>query len=127
MEELRAFAAERDWEQFHSPKNLVMGLASEAGELLDVFRWLSEEESRRIKQDQPGEYAEARKELADILIYLLRLADTLDIELEAALQEKMRINAEKYPIALAQGNARKYNRRPGSEKESNAGGTKKSE
>jgi NTP pyrophosphatase (non-canonical NTP hydrolase) len=111
IKELRAFAERRDWDRFHSPKNLAMGVASEAGELLDIFQWLSEDESRRLQADFPVEYAEARKELADVCLHLLRLVDKLDIDLEAALEEKMRLNAEKYPVELAHGNATKYRRR----------------
>lgn len=108
--QLRAFVAERDWEQFHSPKNLAMALAAEAGELLELFQWMSEAQSRGL--DRQGEdYELARQEIADVQIYLLRLADQLGIDLERAVQDKLRINAEKYPVALARGNATKYNRR----------------
>ncbi|MDD5035571.1 MAG: nucleotide pyrophosphohydrolase [Methylococcaceae bacterium] len=108
--QLRDFAQERDWEQFHSPKNLATALAIEAAELLEPFQWLKEDESRRLAE-KPADYARIREEIADVLIYLLRLADQLDIDLEEAVKEKMRKNAEKYPIALARGNAIKYNRR----------------
>lgn len=108
---LRRFAEERDWEQFHSPKNLSMGLASEAGELLDIFQWLTDEQSRRLAQDYPTEYDEARKELADVFLHFLRLVDQLEVDLEAAVEEKLRLNTEKYPVELAKGNATKYSRR----------------
>jgi len=108
QDKLAEFAADRDWEQFHSPKNLAMALAAEAGELLEVFQWLSERDSAAL---DAGQQREAEHELADILIYLLRLADRLDIDLDAAVAEKMRINAEKYPVALARGNAIKADRR----------------
>ncbi len=108
--QLRAFVRERDWEQFQSPKNLAMALAAETGELLELFQWLSEEQSRNL--DRQGEDWElARQELADIQIYLARLADQLGVDLEQAVQDKMRINIEKYPVELARGNATKYNRR----------------
>ncbi len=107
---LRAFAQERDWEQFHSPKNLAAALAVEAAELLEPFQWLKEEESRRLA-DNPADYARVVEEAADVMIYLLRLADQLDIDLERAVEAKIRKNAEKYPVALARGNAVKYNRR----------------
>lgn len=107
---LRAFAQERDWEQFHSPKNLAAALAVEAAELLEPFQWLKEEESRRLA-DNPADYAQVVEEVADVMIYLLRLADQLDIDLERAVEAKIRKNAEKYPVALARGNAVKYNRR----------------
>ncbi|HYE35144.1 nucleotide pyrophosphohydrolase [Methylocaldum sp.] len=107
---LRAFADERDWDQFHSPKNLAIALAVEAAELLEHFQWLKEDESRRLSE-KAGDYRAVREEIADVLIYLLRLADQLNIDLEEAIHEKMRKNAEKYPVELAKGNAVKYNRR----------------
>lgn len=108
QQKLRQFAQDRDWEQFHSPKNLATALAIEAAELLEPFQWLKEEESRKLNS---SDAALVKEEIADVLIYLLRLADQLDIDLEVAVEEKMRLNAEKYPIDLAKGNAVKYNRR----------------
>jgi NTP pyrophosphatase (non-canonical NTP hydrolase) len=110
QKKLRAFAQARDWEQFHSPKNLAAALAVEAAELLEPFQWLKEEDSRRLAE-RPADYALVKEEVADVMIYLLRLADELDIDLERAVEEKIRKNAEKYPVALARGNAVKYNRR----------------
>ena len=109
QEKLAKFAEERDWDQFHSPKNLVMALTSEVGELNELFQWLTEEQSSM--KDDIGKVEEIRKEIADIFIYLLRLADKLDIDIEEAIREKIEINAKKYPIDLAKGNATKYNRR----------------
>lgn len=110
QQQLRAFVRDRDWEQFHSPKNLAMALTAEAGELLELFQWMSEEQSRTL--DPQGKDLElARQEIADIQIYLVRLADQLGIDLDRAVQDKLRINAEKYPVDLARGNATKYNRR----------------
>lgn len=108
--QLREFAAARDWEQFHSPKNLAMALAVEAAELMEPFQWMSDEESRCLTNHQQ-DYALVQEEIADVFIYLLRLADRLDIDLERAVAAKMRLNAEKYPVVLARGNAVKYNRR----------------
>ncbi len=105
---LRDFADARDWEQFHSPKNLAMAVASEAGELLDVFQWLTEEESRHLSEEDRRHAAE---EIADVLIYLLRLGDKLGIDFQEAITEKMEINERKYPVDLARGNATKYDRR----------------
>ena len=102
---LEKFAEDRDWNQFHSPKNLVMALTSEVGELNDLFQWLTEDQSNNVDKD------EIRQEIADIFIYLLRLSDKLDINLEEAIKEKIEINANKYPVDLAKGNATKYNRR----------------
>jgi len=105
---LAEFAAERDWEQFHSPKNLAMAIAAEAGELVEVFQWLTEAESANL--DATRKQA-AAYELADVLIYLVRLADRLDVDLDVVVPEKIRINAEKYPVALAKGSAEKSTRR----------------
>ena len=108
QQRLADFAAERDWEQFHSPKNLAMALAAEAGELVELFQWLTETESDNL---DPASKQAVAHELADILIYLVRLASRLDIDLDAAIPEKMRINADKYPVALAKGSAAKLPRR----------------
>ncbi len=102
---LRAFALERDWDQFHSPKNLASALAVEAAELLEPFQWLSEEQSRAL----PPETAEAvRMEIADVLIYLVRLADKLEVNLVQAAMDKIAANALKYPPDKVKGSARKY-------------------
>jgi len=105
---LAEFSAARDWEQFHSPKNLAMALAAEAGELLEVFQWLGEAESDALN---PAQRRAAELELADVLIYLVRLADRLGIDLDAAVAVKMQINAERYPVELSKGNATKADRR----------------
>jgi dCTP diphosphatase len=110
QKKLREFAQEREWEQFHSPKNLATALAIEAAELLEPFQWLKEEESRRLSEN-PVDFARVEEEIADVMIYLLRLTDQLEINLEQAVEEKIRKNAEKYPVVLARGNAVKYNRR----------------
>ena len=105
---LADFAAERDWQRFHSPKNLSMALAAEAGELLEMFQWLDEAQSRQLSDEERDEVA---LELADILFYLLQLADRLQIDLDAAVETKLALNAGKYPVELAKGNATKYDRR----------------
>jgi len=102
---LRQFAAERDWDQFHSPKNLAMALAVEAAELLERFQWVTEEDSKRLP---PAELARVREEMADVLNYLVRLADKLDVNLLEAAREKVALNAQKYPVEKARGNAKKY-------------------
>lgn len=104
-EALRSFASERDWDQFHSPKNLASALVVEAAELLEPFQWLTEEQSRTLT---PEQVAIVSKELADVLIYLVRLSDKLAIDLVAAAHEKLAENAAKYPINKAKGNSRKY-------------------
>jgi len=101
----RVFVAERDWDQFNSPKNLAMALIAEAGELIEHFQWLTEEQSRRMDPEQTKEVSH---ELADILIYLIRLADQLNVDLLKATNEKMRINEEKYPVDKVKGSAKKY-------------------
>ena len=101
---LRRFAAERDWEQFHSPKNLACALAVEAAELLEQFQWLTEAQSRALDADQQ---AAVRREVADVFLYLLQIADKLQIDLAAAAREKLALNAEKYPAAQVRGSSRK--------------------
>jgi dCTP diphosphatase len=105
---LREFAAERDWEQFHSPKNLAMALAAETGELLEHFQWLGEEQSRSLGEQQRHEVA---LELADVLNYLVRLADQLNVDLLAAADAKNAINARRYPADKVRGSSRKYRSR----------------
>lgn len=107
---LDEFAQARDWGQFHSPKNLALSLSIEAGELLEVFQWLSEGESRALKDDEASR-DRVSEELADVLIYALRLADVLDIPLVEAVERKIKLNEERYPVDLAKGNAIKYSRR----------------
>jgi NTP pyrophosphatase (non-canonical NTP hydrolase) len=104
---LTTFAKERDWEQFHSPKNLSMALAAEVGELLEVFMWSTEETTQQTSQN-PQMQTRVREELADIFIYLLRIADICQIDLETAVKQKIEQNALKYPVHLAKGNSRKY-------------------
>jgi dCTP diphosphatase len=104
-QQLRTFAAERDWEQFHSPKNLSMALAVEAAELMEIFQWLTDAQSKTLN---PERQAQAEEEVADVLLYLVRLADTLGIDLHAAAARKLIRNAEKYPKDKAIGRADKY-------------------
>ena len=99
---LRAFAAERDWDQFHSPKNLAMALAVEAAELLEHFQWLTEEESRTL---DPETLAKVREEIGDVQLYLTRLADKLGLSPIDAARDKLEINRRKYPPEKARGNA----------------------
>ena len=101
------FAKERDWDKFHNPKNLVMALSSEVGELSDIFQWLNPEESEKKLSNKNKELA--KEEIADILIYLIRLSDKLDIDLENEVMEKIKKNSIKYPVELSKGNAIKYN------------------
>lgn len=101
---LLTFARERDWEQFHSPKNLAMALAGECGELLEHFQWLSEEQSASLS---PEKKQEVGREMADILIYLIRLSQRLDLDLIRAVEEKIAINEQRYPARKVRSDARR--------------------
>jgi len=103
---LRAFAAERDWEHFHTPKNLAMALTGEAGELAAEFQWLTEAESQQL---EPERMIRVQQEAADVLLYLVRLADKLDFDLLEAARRKIEHNALNYPAERVRGSARKYN------------------
>lgn len=107
QEHVRRFAHERDWEQFQNPKNLSMAMAGEAGELLAIFQWLTPEQSAVI-MDQPGPAQDVRHEMADVFIYLLRMADVLGVNLSAAVVEKMEINERRYPAGASRGRSDKY-------------------
>ena len=110
---LRRFAAERDWDQFHSPKNLAAALTVEAAELLEHFQWLTEEQSRNLPADKR---AAVSHEIADVLLYLLQIADKLQIDVVAAANEKLALNAAKYPVEHARGSSMKYNELPAQDK-----------
>lgn len=111
LEELKrrvlAFAQERDWEQFHSPKNLSMALAAEAAELMENFLWVQPEASRARLED-PQRRKAVEEELADIFIYALQFANQTGIDLATAIEAKMEINARKYPVEKARGRSEKY-------------------
>ena len=102
-----AFARERDWEQFHSPKNLSMALAAESGELMEHFLWSSPAQSCTIAAD-PGKRQKIAEELADVVIYALEFANVTGLDVAAAIEAKMAANAQKYPIEKARGNSAKY-------------------
>ena len=101
---LAAFAAVRDWDQFHAPKNLAMALIAECAELVEHFQWLTEEQSITLT---PEKIAAVRLELADILIYLVRISDKLNIDLLAAARDKIAINEGRYPVEKVRGDARR--------------------
>ncbi len=113
LDELNArlvrFAQERDWEQFHSPKNLSMALAGEVGELLEHFQWLTQEQSRTLGPEKKEQVAQ---ELADCLIYILRLCERLDIDPIAAAYRKIAINEQRYPADRVRGDARRAGEYP---------------
>ena len=102
---LRQFAVDRDWEQFHSPKNISMALSVEVAEIVEHFQWLTEQQSRELDNSKK---AEVSQELADAFIYLVRLADQLDIDLMAAADKKIQINEAKYPADRVRGSSKKY-------------------
>lgn len=102
--ELAAFAEVRDWDQFHSPKNLAMALIAECAELVEHLQWLTEDESARLDEKK---LAAVRHELADVLIYLIRIADKLDVDLVRAVREKIAINEKRYPAERVRGDARR--------------------
>jgi NTP pyrophosphatase (non-canonical NTP hydrolase) len=104
---LAAFVAERDWDQFHNPKNLAMALVGEAGELVEHFQWLTPEQSRDLPAAQR---AEVELEIADVLLFLLRLCDKLQIDPVDAANRKLELNAAKYPIDKSRGRAAKYDK-----------------
>ena len=102
---LRRFATERDWDQYHSPKNLAAALCVEAAELLEHFQWLTEDASKSLSAEQ---LSKVNEEMADVLLYLVRLADKLDVNLLDAAKRKIELNAQKYPASKARGSSRKY-------------------
>lgn len=102
-----AFARERDWEQFHAPKNLSMALAAEAAELMEHFLWATPEASRTIARE-PAKRSRIEEELADVVIYALEFANMTDIDVAGAIERKMAANAAKYPVEKARGRAEKY-------------------
>jgi dCTP diphosphatase len=107
QQRLAESARERDWEQFHNPKNLVMALAGEVGELAAIFQWLTPDQAAAVMTD-PASAARVRTEVADVSAYLLRLADVLEIDILSALAEKITLNETRYPIDLSRGRADKY-------------------
>jgi NTP pyrophosphatase (non-canonical NTP hydrolase) len=102
-----AFVRARDWEQFHSPKNLSMALAAEAGELMEHFLWATPEQSRAIA-NEPAKRSKIADELADVVIYALEFANITGLDVAAAIEAKMKANAQKYPVEKARGRSEKY-------------------
>lgn len=110
QQRLREFAEDRNWDQFHSPKNLSMALTAETAELLEIFQWLTEEQSKDIVNSEK-DIAQVKEEIADVFIYLIRLADKLNIDIEKEVLAKIALNEKKYPVGLSKNNAVKYNKR----------------
>ena len=104
-ERLQAFVDERDWQQFHSPKNLAMAMIVEAGELVEHFQWMTEQQSRELTPEKKELVAQ---EIADTFVYLLRIAEVLDIDIIEAANSKLELNAKKYPVDKARGSNAKY-------------------
>ena len=107
---LEKFATDRNWSQFHSPKNLVMALTGEVGELSEIFQWMSEADSMKAGQN-PATAQDVKDELADVLLYLVRLASILNIDLNEAVTHKIKANEQKYPVANSLGVSTKYNKK----------------
>ncbi|QPP31131.1 nucleotide pyrophosphohydrolase [Pseudomonas aeruginosa] len=105
--ELEQFANDRNWAQFHSPKNLAMALSGEVGELVEIFQWMTEDASKAAAGNPETSQA-VKDELADVLMYVVRLASVLGVDLNAAAQQKLKLNAEKYPVAKAWNTSKKY-------------------
>ena len=105
---VREFSSDRNLDKYHTPKNLSMALSVEASELVEIFQWLTQEESKNIDSK---DIQSVKDEVADILIYLIRIVDKLDIDLEEAVLEKIKKNTKKYPVELSKDNAVKYNKR----------------
>ena len=104
-QQLRTFAGDRDWDQFHSPKNISMALSVEVAELVEHFQWLTEEQSQQLDNKTLSEVAD---EIADVQVYLIRLADKLNIDILSAVEEKMKKNVAKYPADKVRGSSKKY-------------------
>ena len=105
VKQIRTFVDERDWEQFHSTKNLAMALVVEAAELVEIFQWMTEADSLNLSAEDKQR---AEHEVADVMVYLIRIADRLDIDLLGAVERKLLINRQKYPAHLVRGSSRKY-------------------
>lgn len=106
-QDIQIFVSEREWDQFHSIKNLACALTVESSELLEIFQWLKDEESNDIKNN-PKLLSKVEDEVADIFVYLMRILSKTDIDLEAAVRQKLIKNAQKYPVELSKGNSKKY-------------------
>ena len=104
-ERIRKFVEDRDWEQYHSPKNLAMAMIVEASELVEIFQWMTEEESHNL---EPDKLRRVEEEIADVAVYLMRIADQLNINLYEAIERKLDLNEKKYPADLVRGKSKKY-------------------
>lgn len=107
IKDINQFSEDRDWDQFHSVKNLSMALNVEAGELMELFQWMKEDETNRVSEN-PVLLEKLQDEVADVFIYLMRIVSKSGINLEDSVRNKMQKNAIKYPVTLSKGNSRKY-------------------
>ena len=107
VRQIRVFARERDWEQYHSPKNLSMALSVEVAEIVEIFQWLTEQESRNL---EPETLELVKEEIGDVMIYLTGLADKFQLDPVTLAKAKLKINAEKYPAEVVRGQSKKYSR-----------------
>lgn len=107
LETQRKFVKARDWEKFHTPKNIAMALGIEAAELAEIFLWLTDAESKTVMKDSKAS-SKVKEEIADVFFYLMRLSDLLGVDLEESFYRKMEMNQKKYPVYLSKGSARKY-------------------
>ncbi len=105
--DIESFVSERDWDQFHSVKNLSMALSVESSELLEIFQWMTEQDSNNVKADSKI-IQKVEDEVADIFVYLMRIVSKTDIDLEKVVRAKMKKNAEKYPASVVKGSSKKY-------------------
>jgi len=115
-DQLEQFASDRDWSKFHSPKNLVMALTGEVGELNEIFQWMPEEASKGAGRD-PQTAQAVQEELADVLLYLVRLSSVLGVDLDAAVQQKLKANALRYPADKVRGSSKKHSQPEAGESE----------
>jgi NTP pyrophosphatase (non-canonical NTP hydrolase) len=106
--EIEQIVSDRDWDQFHSVKNLAMALSVESAELLEIFQWMTESQSNEVKND-PKILGKVEDEIADIFVYMMRIISKTDIDLEKAVLSKLKKNVEKYPVEKSKGNSKKYN------------------
>ncbi len=106
VHKLRAFAKKRDWEKYHSPKNLAMALSVEVAEIVELFQWMTEKQSRKLNKEK---IEELKEEIGDVMIYLTKLADKFGIDVIDAAEKKLRINEKKYPAKVVRGKSKKYN------------------
>ncbi|MGB0453034.1 MAG: nucleotide pyrophosphohydrolase [Bacteriovoracaceae bacterium] len=108
IEKFNRFADERDWAQFHTPKNVAIALSVEVSEILEILQWLSDKEIQQLVESEPNEKEKIENEIVDSLFYLMKLVDLFKVDLDSSIKRKIMINAEKYPAEKVRGSAKKY-------------------